>query len=96
MTVIRTADVSFDKTEFEPLRGGNRSTNFVKIALMPRRKVIQPDYFLVKFEQGFDEMRTDETGTPRYQPASRSFSQTLRELIVDCQSRHTVTPFALS
>ena len=54
---------------------------------------IQPDNDLVQFEQGLDQMRTDETGATGHQPARRFGLQALLERFVKrIYRRHTVTP----
>ena len=95
-TVFCTTDIAFDKVEPEPLRRRNRVSNLVQIPLIPRRKIIQPDNFLIEFKQSLDEMRAYESGAAGHQPAGRLGFQAKGELIKGRQSRHTVTPFALS
>ena len=97
-------DVAFDQHVALPRGRRHGALDFGEVAPVAGREIVQRHDVLVELEQRLHEMRTDEAGAARDQPASRSGSQPIlrgadgrvRTRNGVHQRRHTVTPRARS
>ncbi len=68
-------DVAFQEAVPIPCIFADRGTNFVQIAPISGRKVVEADYMLAEAQQRFDKMGTNESGAAGYQPTAGRFAQ---------------------
>ena len=63
------ADVTLDETVPAPRVLANRCTDVIEVAQMPGRKIVERHDVLPGGEQGLDQVRADEAGRTRHEPA---------------------------
>lgn len=64
--IVQVADVAFDEAEAGPLLFGDQGLDFVQVVLVPGCEIVQADYCLVQFEQGFQQVGAYEAGYAGY------------------------------
>ena len=79
ITGATVADIGFEKLKVRPSVLADRFPNIVEIGSMPRCEIVQSDDLLVRDEQGFDKIGTDETGCAGHQPAAPLGAYTLEQ-----------------
>jgi hypothetical protein len=79
-TSIAVADVALDEAEPAVERVRQLARDLVQVALMARGEIVERDDLLSAFEQGLDEVRSDEAGGAGDEPACRALGQALRKV----------------
>ena len=69
--IFDRADVAFDEIETRPLDRFNESLHLVEIALVAGREIVEAGYPLIKLQQRFQQIRTNESGRPGDRPFPR-------------------------
>jgi hypothetical protein len=59
-------DVAVDEGKILPLICGNQGADFIQIVLIAGGEIVQADYLVIFFEQGFQEIGADEAGNACY------------------------------
>ncbi len=67
---VQIANIPFDKFKIGPLRGRHLPLDFIKIMLIAGGKVVQSNYFLIKQQQCFQQVRADKPGATGHQPGT--------------------------
>ncbi len=78
---VEVADVALDDPGTGPGHLADRPMNFVQVGTMARRKVVEHHDLLAALEQRLQQMRADESGSARHQPAARRVTQTGLEFV---------------
>jgi len=68
--VVELADVALDQAKARPGLRPDAPAHLVQIAPVAGGEIVQSDDVLAERKQGFDQMRADETGCARHQPAA--------------------------
>jgi hypothetical protein len=68
-----------DEFETLPLRRTDPCLNLIEVAPMARSKVVQTNHALLSLQQGFQQIRANETGHADNQPGARRALQTAAE-----------------
>ena len=84
---LRVADVAFDEGETPPCRFAHAGAHLLQVMPVARHKVVQAAHFLAQLQQGFQQVRADEAGHARHQPAARFAGQLRTRLRVGAGSR---------
>ena len=74
------ADVGGDQPEAIAILVGDEAADLVEVALMARGEIVERDDLLSAFEQGLNEVRSDEAGGAGDEPACRALGQALRKV----------------
>ena len=75
LAVFQLADVAFNEAEVGPLGGGDQALHFVKVALVPGGKVVQPHHALVERKQSFEQVAANEARNASDQPSFGALAQ---------------------
>src|SRR5439155_10482909 len=81
-TSIERADIALHETEVFPLAGAESLFHLLQVVSVARGKIVQPYHPLIQLEQGFQQMRADESGRARNQPGARCGADALLHLFV--------------
>ena len=84
---LRVADIAFDEGEAPPCRFAHAGAHLLQVMPVARHKVVQAAHFLAQLQQGFQQVRADEAGHARHQPAARFAGQLRTRLRVGAGSR---------
>ena len=68
-------DVAFEEAVPLPCLFADRGANFVEVAAISGRKVVEADHVLPEAQQRFDQMGADEPGAAGDEPAQGLFPQ---------------------
>jgi hypothetical protein len=61
MAAGQVADICLHEAEILPLRWVDYTLNFIEVALVAGREVIEPHHFLVELKQCFKQVATNKT-----------------------------------
>ena len=90
---LRIGDVAFDEAMSRPVLLADRTTHVVEIALVASREVVETRHRLASAQQRLEQVRADEAGRARDEPAARAFGERAQQLVDRAaHSRHTLTP----
>ncbi len=98
----KVGDVRFDERMALPRLLADGTADVFKVASVTCGEVVHARYVLVETQQFFEQVRTDEAGASRDEPAPRMGAQTAARhleleaarLLYRRHSRHTLTPCA--
>ena len=63
VTRRQITDIPFNKVKPRSLFIGNQRLYFIQVSLKTGRKIIQPNYIIIAFQQAFDEVGANKTGS---------------------------------
>src|SRR5262245_18491124 len=85
---MRVSDISLNHSKPSILIGGQQLTDLVEVTAMASRKIVESDDVLVEPQEGFEQIRSDETGYPRYKPTARPGAQLRFGRLIVIHHRH--------
>ena len=82
LAVGQLADVALDEVELGPLPWGDQSLDFIEVALVAGGEIVEADHALVEFEQGFEQVATNEASHTGNEPGFCGLAQFGLDLFV--------------
>ena len=68
LTVARRCDIAFNEGKPRPLDWADASLDIGQIVTMSVGEIVQADHHLIEREKLLDQVRTDKSGRPGYEP----------------------------